>query len=207
VGIGALAAGTPAHAAPAAYEPARHPQDDWMDAIPGKHRVVIDAASAEGAGSAILFANNLYVANQSGYALGDKDVAIMVVLRHFATAFAFTDPIWAKYGAGMNALLKFNDPKTQKAPTTNMYNSADYGMALPSLGNTIDSIVKRGTHFAVCDMATHFMSGQLAGSGGNADAVYKELAASLIPNSHFVAAGVVGVNRAQERGYTLIYAG
>ncbi len=27
------------------------------------------------------------------------------------------------------------------------------------------------------------------------------------PNSHFVAAGVVAVNRAQERGYTLIYAG
>ena len=178
-----------------------------MDGVPGKHRVIIDAVSPEGAGSAILFANNLYVANQSGYGLGDRDIAIIVCLRHFATAFAFKDPIWAKYGAGMNALLKFNDPKTQKAPATNLYNSADYGMALPSLGNTIDAVVKRGTQFAICDMATHFFAGQLAGSGGNADAVYKEFAANAIPNSHFVAAGVVGVNRAQERGYTLIYAG
>ncbi len=178
-----------------------------MDGLPGKHRVIIDAVSAEGAGSAILFANNLYVANQSGYGLVDRDVAIIVCLRHFATAFAFTDPIWAKYGAGMNEFLKFNDPKTQKAPTTNLYNSADYGTSLPSFGNTIDAIVKRGTHFAVCDMATHFIADNLAGSGGNKDAVYKEFASNLIPNSHFVAAGVVGVNRAQERGYTLVYAG
>ncbi len=177
-----------------------------MDGLPGKHRVIIDAVSAEGAGSAILFANNLYVANQSGYGLVDRDVAIIVCLRHFATAFAFTDPIWAKYGAGMNEFLKFNDPKTQKAPTTNLYNSADYGTSLPSFGNTIDAIVKRGTHFAVCDMATHFISQNLPGAG-NADAVYKEFTANLIPNSHLVAAGVVGVNRAQERGYTLVYAG
>jgi len=39
---------------------------------------------------------------------------------------------------------------------------------------------------------------------GNADAVYKELVANLIPNSHMVAAGVVAVNRAQEYGFTLL---
>ena len=67
--------------------------------------------------------------------------------------------------------------------------------------------VKRGTQFAVCDMATHFFAGQLAMmSGGNADAVYKELASNTIPNSHMVAAGVVAVNRAQEYGYTLLTA-
>jgi len=83
-------------------------------------------------------------------------------------------------------------------------NSAAYGMTLPNLGNTIDAVVKRGTRFAVCDMATHFFAGQLAMPGGNADAIYKELVANLIPNSHMVAAGVVAVNRAQEYGYTLL---
>ena len=36
------------------------------------------------------------------------------------------------------------------------------------------------------------------------DAVYNELKSNLIQNSHMVAAGVVGVNRAQEYDYTLL---
>ena len=54
-------------------------------------------------------------------------------------------------------------------------------------------------------MATHFFAGGIAAqAGGNGDAVYKELVANTIPNSHMVAAGVVAVNRAQEYGYTLL---
>jgi hypothetical protein len=56
-------------------------------------------------------------------------------------------------------------------------------------------------------MATHFISGQVASAvKGDADALYKEFASNLIPNSHLVAAGVVAVNRAQEYGYTLLTA-
>jgi len=189
------------------FQPASHTADDWMDQIPGKHRTVIDAVTADGAGDALLFANNLYQANQNGYSLGDADLAIIVVLRHFATAFAFTDAIWAKYGKAMGEMLKFNDPNTKQPPATNLYNASNYGLALRNFGTTIDALVKRGTRFAICDAATHFVAGQLAGPSGSADAIYKEFAASTIPNSRFVPAGVVGVTRAQERGYTLIYAG
>jgi intracellular sulfur oxidation DsrE/DsrF family protein len=80
-------------------------------------------------------------------------------------------------------------------------------MALRNFGTTIDALAKRGTRFAICDAATHFVAGQLAGQGGNADAIYKEFTANTIPNSRFVPAGVVGVTRAQEHGYALIYAG
>jgi hypothetical protein len=209
VGIGTMStiAEAQAPAAGPRFQPARHATDDWMDKIPGKHRVVLDSVSAEGAGSALLYANNLYEANQKGYSLGDGDLAIIVVLRHFATAFAFSDAIWAKYGKAMGEMLKFNDPNTKQPPTTNVFNASGYGMALTNFGNTIDALVKRGTRFAICDAATHFVAGQLAGPSGNADAIYKEFAASTIPNSTFVPAGVVGVTRAQERGYALIYAG
>jgi hypothetical protein len=208
VGIGAMSAIAEAQgAAGPAFQATRHAVDDWMDHVPGKHRVVIDSVSADGAGSALLYANNLYDANQKGYALGSGDLAIIVVLRHFATAFAFNDAIWAKYGKAMGEMLKFNDPNTRQPPTANVFNSASYGMALTNFGTTIDSLVKRGTQFAICDAATHFIAGQLAGQSGNADAVYKELVAAAIPNSRFVPAGVVGVTRAQERGYALIYAG
>ena len=209
VGIGAMSAGVAAQtpAAAGAFQPARHAADDWMDQIPGKHRIVIDAVTPDGAGNAFLFANNLYEANQKGYSLGNGDLAIIVVLRHFATPFAFTDAIWAKYGKAMAEAVKFEDPKTKQPPTVNVYNAAGYGEALPNFGNTIDALVKRGTHFAICDMATQFFSKQAAGPSGSADAVYKELVAGAIPNSAFSAAGVVGVTRAQERGYSLIYAG
>lgn len=209
VGIGAMSAGVHAQTAAAggSFQAARHAADDWMDRLPGKHRIVIDAVTPDGAGNAFLFANNLYEANQKGYSLGNGDLAIIVVLRHFATPFAFTDAIWAKYGKAMAEAVKFDDPKTKQPPTVNVYNAAGYGEALPNFGNTIDALVKRGTHFAICDMATQFFSRQVAGPSGSADAIYKELVAGAIPNSTFSAAGVVGVTRAQERGYSLIYAG
>ncbi|HEY3162488.1 MAG TPA: hypothetical protein VGJ78_26200 [Vicinamibacterales bacterium] len=187
------------------FQPARHAQDAWLDAVPGKHRIFIDAATVRGAGEALLYSNNLYEANKSGYSLPEQDVVVVACLRHFATAFAFNDAVWGKYGTSMSTMLEFTDPKTKQPPSKNLLFSADYGMQLPNLGTTIDSVVRRGTRFAVCDMATHFFAGQVAMmSGGNADAIYRELVANTIPNSHMVAAGVVAVNRAQEYGYSLL---
>jgi intracellular sulfur oxidation DsrE/DsrF family protein len=63
-------------------------------------------------------------------------------------------------------------------------------------------------HVAVCGTATRFFAGIAAGkSGMTADAVYRELVANLVRNSHVVPAGIVAVNRAQERGYTFAYVG
>jgi len=187
------------------FQAARHQQDAWLDAVAGKHRTFIDASTPRGAGEAILYANNLYEANKSGYSVSEGDIVVVACMRHFATPFAYNDAIWNKYGKVISTMIEFSDPKTKQAPMMNLLNSGAYGMALPNLGNTIDSVVKRGTRFAVCDMATHFFAGQLAmQTKGNADAIYKELVANTIPNSHMVAAGVVAVNRAQEYGFTLL---
>jgi hypothetical protein len=204
----ALGSRTARAQAPAArFQAARHQQDEWLNALPGVHRTFIDCATVSGAGEGVLYANNLYVANASGYKLAERDLAIVVCLRHFGTVFAYNDAIWSKYGKPMSDLVQFTDPKTKQAPTTNLLNSADYGFTLPNLGNTIPSVVKRGTQFAVCDMATTFISGQVAAAvKANPQEVYKEFAANLIPNSHLVPAGVVAVNRAQEYGYTLLTA-
>ena len=149
VGSGAAEAQTPA----TRFQPARHAQDTWLDAVPGKHRTFIDAATARGAAEAMLYANNLYEANKTGYSLPERDIVVVACLRHFATAFAFNNAIWAKYGKSISMMIEFTDPKTKQAPATNLLFSADYGMTLPNFGTTIDSVVKRGTQFAVCDMA------------------------------------------------------
>jgi hypothetical protein len=189
------------------FRPLRHDQDEWLNKLPGRHRTFIDCATVSGAGEGLLYANNLYVANRNGYQLAESDLAIVVCLRHFATVFAYNDAIWAKYGGAMSALVQFVDPKTKQAPATNLLNSADYGMSLPNFGNSIPSVVKRGTHFAVCEMATQFITGQVATAvKADAKALYGEFVSNLIPNSHLVTAGVVAVNRAQEFDYTLLTA-
>jgi hypothetical protein len=215
-GLGAAAAligvnGAPTSAATLQsgnWQPARHAQDDWFESLPGEHRFFLDALTPTGAGEAISFTNNYFMASQSGYGLEPKDQAVVVCLRHFATPFAFADPLWAKYAAEIGSELKFDDPKTKQPPTTNVYRSSAYGEALPNMGATLDDLIKQGVHFAVCDMATHYFAGLLAkAKGGSADDYYKEMVASAIPNCHFVAAGIVAVNRAQERGYSYAYVG
>src|SRR6187431_1338555 len=188
------------------FQPARHSQDAWLDTVPGKHRTFIDCASVGSAGAGILYANNLYVANAKGYQLKEADVAVVVCLRHFATIFAFNDVIWGKYGQALSDAVVFVDPRTKQAPTTNLLDNASY-KELPNGGFTISSVVKRGTQFAVCDMATNMLAGLVAASTkGVQEAIYTEFVRNLIPNSHLAAAGVVAVNRAQEYGYTLLTA-
>jgi len=123
-----------------------------------------------------------------------------MVVRHKSTAFGYNDVIWAKYGTQLSKNANdFVDPKTKEVPVVNVYATS---------GGRMDSLLKRGAHIAVCQMATKAIAGTLArATGGNADAVFAELAANLVPNGHLVAAGILAVNRAQEHGYALAHAG
>lgn len=190
------------------WRPARHPQDDWLEEIPGKHRFFFDATTADGAGEAITFATNYYTASKNGYGLENGDHAVVICLRHWATPFAFTDAIWAKYGIPISERIKFTDPKSRQAPTINVYQASGYGMRLTSRGTTLDQMIARGTHFAICDAATRAFAGIVAGKLSlQAEDVYREMRANAIANAHFMAAGIVAVNRAQERGYSIQYIG
>ena len=54
---------------------------------------------------------------------------------------------------------RFDDPKTKARPAINVYNKGDYGTALPNFGVTLDALIGRGVHFAVCQMATRRIAG------------------------------------------------
>ncbi len=208
IGLGAREVPAQETAQPGGWQPARHPQDDWFDQVPGKHRFFFDATSPTGAGEAITFATNYYVANKAGYGLDARDLAVVICLRHWATPFAFSDAIWAKYGAHFSERIKFTDPRTKAAPTKNVYLDDGYGMQLPNRGTTLDEMIARGTHFAICGLASRAFAGIIAAKvGAKPDDVFAELQAGLIANSHMTAAGIVAVNRAQERGYSLQYIG
>ena len=201
---GALTA-RPAVAQTNAFKPRRHPEDTWMDAPNAAHRIVIDSAFPAGGGAALLYANNNFLANKSGYGLDAHEIAIIVVLRHLSTPFAFSDAVWAKYGEVLSTVVDFKDPRTNAAPAVNVYNAPVAG--LTNRGVTLANLAEKNVQFAVCGSATRVMAGAVAQSvKGQADAIYKEFTDSLVPNSHLVPAGVVAVNRAQEYGYTLLTA-
>jgi intracellular sulfur oxidation DsrE/DsrF family protein len=74
--------------------------------------------------------------------------------------------------------------------------------------DAMGDLIKRGVRFAVCAMSALSVCGVIArATGGNAESVYKEFEANLIPNARIVPAGIVAVNRAQEHGYSYVYTG
>jgi len=195
-----LQAQTPA--AGGAWQPMRHPADEWYDRIPGKHRTFLDVVSAHGVGEALHFASNIFTTSKSGYGLEASDVAIVICLRHAATAFAYNDAVWAKYSEPLSAQTKMTDPKTNAAPTKNPYNLPD------RRDETFDALIKLGVHFAVCDKSTQGLTAGLARrTQGQPDVVYKEFLANVIGNGHMVSSGIVAVGHAQEHGYAYAYCG
>jgi intracellular sulfur oxidation DsrE/DsrF family protein len=189
----ALGSGAARAQAPAIrFQPARHTEDEWMDKTPGKHRVIIDVTSAAGVPDAIRFSGNLYTGNKNGYGVEEAEVAIILCLRHSATAFAYGEAIWAKHG-------KTLDPTATETPTVNPYDSAPR--------HDLSGLAKRGVQFIVCGRASSGIARRIAGSGGDSDAILAEMVANMIPSSRLVATGVVGVTHAQEYGYSLLYVG
>jgi intracellular sulfur oxidation DsrE/DsrF family protein len=209
VGVaGAAAVGSPAAAAQAAadapWRPARHAQDDWFDKIPGEHRFVFDTTTADGMALGLRFASNYLKANEDGYGLKDSDLALVIIARHKSTSFGYNDAIWAKYGKQLSEQAEFTDPKTKQPPTVNVFAAARDGSGQ---ADTIDALVQNGVHFAVCQMATRAIAGRIArATGAEADSIFKEITANLVGNAHLVPAGIVAVNRAQEHGYSYVYA-
>ena len=119
--LGARPASAQTAAAP--FQPARHPQDEWLDKIPGKHRVVFDVTSSRGVPEALHFANNIYAGNKSMYGLDAADLAVVIILRHSATAFGYSDAIWAKHGKALAAATSYTDPKSSESPKVNPFNA------------------------------------------------------------------------------------
>lgn len=198
----AASAGAATEGVPARWQPAREPQDEWLE-LPGRHRFVFDCTTAAGVGGALDYGDAYFTASKDGYNLAPGDLAVVIILRHFATAFAFNDAVWAKYGAQFGKMMKFDDPKTQQAPLRNVYDNADGKDSV-----TLSGMAKNGVHFAVCGLATSKIAEKLAGSDkSRATAIRAELVAGLIAHSHVVPAGIVALNRTQERGYAIAHMG
>ena len=204
---GVVAGGGSANAQTTGFQPLRHDSDAWMGEMPGQHRVWIDTSYGLGGMEALHYSNNILNANVNVDGGSDEDYALVLCWRHYATALGYKDPAWDKYGEFLSGAMGLKDPQTGKAFTVNPANLADR-MDLDNGGDTISKMLERGVTFALCNAATRWYAGYIAGeTGGNADEIYKEFVELAIPGSRFIAAGVFGTTRAQEYGYSLLYAG
>jgi len=189
------------------FQPARRSADAWFDELAGTHRIFIDSATALGGAEAVLYANNIYNAQQGpDYNGQPADLAMVICFRHYSTPFGYNDAMWVKYGEVFNSIMNFPDPVTGQAPTANMLNEDRNDVR--NFGSTIDLVAGKGTNFAICRAATNFFSNLIAGAtDGSQPDIFDELVGNAIPNSRFVSAGVMALTRAQEYGYSLLYAG
>jgi intracellular sulfur oxidation DsrE/DsrF family protein len=183
--------------APAGHGDAvRHPQDGWFDELPSKHRAVFDTWLADHFSEAVAFASNWLRVNKDEYGLTDKDLGIVIVVRHGTGPFAFNDAIWTKYGKTFAGHMSAADVKAHPNPTTNIH------------AGRLSALVKQGVHLAVCNLTTRAYTRMLAEeTGTDAEIIYKELTTNTLGNAHFVPAGIVAVTRAQEHGFSLVSVG
>ncbi len=202
-GAAAVAAPAQAQDAPASnWSPTLDALDDWMDKPGTRHRVIYDTTGASAARKGAHFANNFYVANKSAYGIPESELAVILVLRAESTPFGYGDAVWKRYGKTFAKLMKFDSDQTNEAERGNPLLSGGDNEMAPSLA----LLAAKGARFAVCGMATHGISGMLAKEAGeDAADVEAFIKANLVPGAVVVPAGVVGVSRAQERGYTFTY--
>ncbi len=185
----------------------KHSEDSWLDVAGVEHRAFVDTATTVGGMTALNYANNILFGHTSGYGGEESDYSLFVCFRHQATPFGYGDSIWAKYGELFGQYMGIKDSRTNSAFNVNPMN-VEGRSDMPNRGNTIDSLIARGVGYAICNKATQSMSARLAAAtDGSADAIYEEIIAAPIDNSRFVPAGVVAATRAQEYGYSLLYAG
>ena len=181
---------------PRAWEPAHHEQDEWLAANSAKHRVIFDTWNAERFPDAVLFAGNVFETNRTEYDVPNKDMAIVICVRHHSTPFAFNDAMWAKYGKIFSRRMEWVDPSTKEVPTKNIH------------ARRLTALFEQGLQLAVCNRTTRALVNLIAQQTEvKPEDVRKELTSNTLGPSHFVAAGVVAVTRAQERGYANISIG
>ena len=193
--------GGQASAAPSAG-PTDEPQDAWLEQGGRRHRIIFDTISVKGVGEALNFADNFYKANLSGYGIASPDLSAVIILRHFSVVFGFNDAAWAKFGQALTDWGQLAEVGI-KTGAINPYSATPLDSKLTSNGRRLSGVAQEGARFAICEVAAKavaFMHSKATGTDANA--VLEELRANMITNAVWVPAGIVTLNRAQERGYS-----
>ena len=192
-----IAATEPATKAPAVHAGPKEPSNKWLEGLTAKHKQFFDAPAPNG-GIPLVHVMNYYDTYNKAFAVKDADIDAVLTFYGSTTFYGLNDAAWAKYQIG--EFLETNDA-TGKPATANPWRAAPniLGMTLPQA--SIESLHKRGATLILCNNALTIFSALLAQKRGlDANVVYQDLKANILPEVDLVPGMVVAVEQAQRAG-------
>lgn len=173
-------------------------QPDWLAGLNGEHRQLFDSPAAVGGVPLVHMMNFLDTYNTKFNVPDDRLNAIGTF--YGTTVFhGLSDEMWTKYGIA-DFLVSIGAERSAGG-TPSPWRSAPVimGNAMPQA--SIESLQARGTTFILCDNALGILSGMLAGKQGlDAQTVYADMKANMLPGVVLVPAMVIAINQAQSAG-------
>ena len=127
------------------------------------------------------------------FSIPDDRCGCAVGVHSAALALILNDSMWTKYSFGSR--FSVNNAQGQPA-TANPY--AAGGAA------SVEGMRRRGVEVLACNRSLARLGRDLAGAGGNAQAVHTELVANVVPGVIVVPAMIVATSRSQQRGIPYI---
>lgn len=175
----------------------------WLDGISGKQKALFDMREPNG-GMALAWTWVFLFTAPQAYGITEKDVGVVLVLRHNAIPLALGDSAWSKYKLG--EFFKIDDPDTGAPAVRNPYYLTMAEPFVPDMA--LQKLIDRGVKVAACDMAIHFYSGLVAKQTGmKHEDVKSDWNAAVLPGITHAPSGVVACQGAVSRGCTYLFAG
>lgn len=184
--------------------------DAWFNQLDkkGKHRIVFDVTQPNGT---MPFAwPKVFQLTNVATGTPEKDLGVVVILRHEAIPYVLEDRLWAKYKFG--EMFKIDDPESKAPSTRNMFWQPKAGaFTVPGIGEVeigINQLQDHGVMFCACNMALTVMSAVAAQSMKmDAATVLNDWKSGLLPGIQVVPSGVWAVGRAGEHNCAYCFAG
>ena len=197
VGIAGAEPAAPGTKAPVAHAGPKEPSNRWLEGLTAKHKQFFDAPAPNG-GIPLVHVMNYYDTYNKAFNVKDADIDAVLTFYGSTTFYGLNDAAWAKYQLG--EFLETNDA-TGKPATANPWRAAPniLGLTLPQA--SIESLHKRGATLILCNNALTIFSALLAQKRGlDANTVYQDLKANILPEVELVPGMVVAVEQAQRAG-------
>lgn len=178
----------------ATIEPSNH----WLKGLTAKHRQFFDNPQPNG-GIGLVHVMNYYDTYNKAFGVKDADIDAVLTFYGGTTFYGLNDAVWAKYRLG--EFLDTVDPATGQAAVANPWRAAPTILGMTIQAASIEKLQARGATMILCNNALGIFSGLLAKKRGlEADQVYQDLKANILPGVELIPGMVVAIEQAARAG-------
>lgn len=180
-------------------------EEEWMRALTGKHRTVLDLAAHKN-GKPLQQAKNYLDAWRDAYRVADRDVNLVLGIHGEGIPIVLGDMLWSRYRIGEQ--YEVTDVATKAPAVRNVFVEGNVVVDGPvTREQSVEALQRRGVWFVICMNTIAGATKKLAAAGlGAPDEIRSALLGGLLPGVVMVPAMVVTLTQLQERGvkYTKI---